>query len=186
MALKDSKSFWRPARENEAKCVFHVMLWFHFLVSTQPFPLNSTQLYELLSCQCAFPTESAVALMHPPGKNTGTFLERAARVKGAWDWNHLIQVSAERQSAACGSFFHSLKHLSHVRHLNEQKIQSREIWVTSRSSTTLPAVPPRCCVDDRRLCVRVCAPTCSPVHIHVGQRVLQLLDPQLDSVSVIW
>lgn len=47
MALKDSKSFWRPARENEAKCVFHVMLWFHFLVSTQPFPLNSTQLYEL-------------------------------------------------------------------------------------------------------------------------------------------
>lgn len=113
--------------------------------------------------------------MHPPGNNTGTFLERAARVNGAWDWNYFINVSAERQSGACGSFFHSLKHLSHVQHLNEQKIQSREIWLTSHFSTTLPAVPPRCCVDDVREGVRS--------HLFTG---LCVCPQQCCSVTFMW
>lgn len=96
---------------------------------------------------------------NPPGKNIGTFLERAARVNGAWDWNYLINVSAEQQSGVRGSFLHSLKHLSHVQHSNEQKIQSREVWVTSHFSTTLPFR--HCAVWMLGVCLRVCAPTCS-------------------------
>lgn len=144
--------------------------------STQPFPLNSTQLYEIMSCQCAFPTESAVAPLHPPGKNTGTFLERTGR-NGARDWNYLKNVSAERHSGARGSFFHSLKHLSHVQHFNGQKIQSREVWVTSHFSTTLPAVPPRCCVDDRCLCGGVRS------HLFTG---LCVCPQQCCSVTFLW
>lgn len=145
---------------------------------------------------CRFPTKSVLAPKYPstpPRENTGTLLETAAGVNGGLDWNDLINASAEWQSM-CGSFSETPVTCSALKwKYIPQKLEWHHILLQlviilpffyGAAGKLGPRTNSLLCGWLASVYVRVCTPTCKwACDTHVGQRVLQLLDPELDSVS---
>lgn len=146
--------------------------WYSGFICNAAFPVNSMQLYEVLSCQYTVPTKSVVALMHPPPR------EKHWNIFGnccTCEWGLRLKLFNKRVSRATISVWEflpfsetpvtcsALKWIENTEHrdLSDITFQHDGYSLSCHPATVLREERGRgwthCCVDDWRLCARGCA-----------------------------